>query len=109
MSKLEKVEKYIAKGNEAKLLKFINDKELPVRLAVIEGLGKIGQDDGFNNLIMLLTDADPAIRAASAQALGVLKNEHAKAHLAHRLELEKDETVLQAIKGAIAELHKVGE
>ncbi len=109
MSKLEKVEKYIAKGNEEKLLKLAGEKELDVRLAVIEGLGKIGQDNGFNTLIISLTDEEPAIRAASAKALGVMKNEHAKAHLVHRLELEKDETVLQAIKGAIAELHKVGE
>lgn len=108
MGKMEKIEKYIAKGNEGKLLKLINDKDMDVRLAAIDGLSRIGQDGAFNALIAMLTDDNAAVRAAGARGLGQMKNEHAKAHLAHRLELEKDESVLASLKAAIAALHGTG-
>ena len=33
---------------------------------------------------------DPKVRAAATEALGVMKNEHANAHLRYYLEREKD-------------------
>ncbi len=106
MSKLEKVEKDIEKGKESALLKLALDKDHEVRLAAIAGLGKVGKDDSFNALISMLSDEDPAIRAASAEALGVMNNEHADAHLRHHLEHETDETVKRAIKNAIMGLKR---
>ena len=104
MSKLDKVQKYVEKGKEAGLLKLIHDKDKSVRLAAIEGMGKIGRDDSFNNLVTMLSDDDADIRAASADALGVLKNSHADAHLRYRLGIEKDAKVVEAIKKAVASL-----
>ena len=58
MSKLEKIEKYVAGHKEEKLVKLAQDKDQEVRLAAIAGLGKVGKDDGFNLLITLLSDGD---------------------------------------------------
>ena len=109
MSKLEKIEKYVAGHKEAKLVKLVHAKEEQVRLAAIAGLGKVGKDDGFNTLITLLADETPALREASAKALGELGNEHALAHLTYRLEHETDKNVIAAIKGSIAALHNIEE
>ena len=109
MSKLEKIEKYVAGHMEEKLVKLAQDKDQEVRLAAIAGLGKVGKDDGFNLLITLLSDGDPQLRAASARALGELGNEHATAHLTYRLEHETDAEVAAAIKEAVAALHNAAE
>ncbi len=106
MSKLDKVQKYVDKSKEAGLIKLANDKDKEVRLAAIAGMGKIGKDDSFNVLISMMADPDPDIRAADAAALGAMKNEHADAHLRHRLELESDARVTQAIKDALLNIRK---
>lgn len=105
MSKLEKIQKDIEKGKESALIKLSKDKDKEVRLAAIAGMGKIGKDDSFNAMVPdMLTDEDPDIRAATALALGVMKNAHASAHLRYYLEREKDEKVTAAIRTAIASL-----
>ena len=105
MSKLEKVEKAIEKGKEAALIKLAYDKDEEVRLAAIAGMGKIGKDDSFNAIVPdMLTSDDAKIRAAAAEALGVMNNEHDSAHLRYYLEREKDPTVVAAMKKAISSL-----
>lgn len=107
MSKLDKVTKAIEKGKEAALIKLAGDKDEEVKPAAIAGMGKIGKDDSFNIIVPdLLTDENPKVRAASAEALGEMNNEHASAHLRYYLEREKDATVVAAIKKAIAALNK---
>lgn len=106
MSKLDKVEKAIEKGKEAALIKLAGDKDEEVKLAAIAGMGKIGKDDSFNAMVPdMLTDSNPKVRAAAAQALGVMKNEHASAHLRYYLEREQDPSVVAALKGAISALN----
>ena len=99
MSKLDKVTKAIEKGKEAALIKLAGDMDEEVKLAAIAGMGKIGKDDSFNMIV-------PKVRAAAAEALGEMDNEHASAHLRYYLEREKDATVVAAIKKAIAALNK---
>ena len=99
------MKKYVESKKEGKLLKLVHDKDQQVRLAAIEGLGKVGKDDGFNALITLIADENGTIRAASARALGELGNEHAVAHLVYRMEHETDQAVISAIKNAISTLH----
>lgn len=106
MSKLEKVEKAIEKGKEATLIKLAHDKDEEVKLAAIAGMGKVGKDDSFNAMVPdMLTDSDPKVRAAAAEALGVMQNEHASAHLRYYLEREQDATVIASIKKAISSLN----
>lgn len=108
MSKLAKVEKSIQKKKEGELIKLAHDKDQEVRLAAIAGMGQVGGDNSFNNLVTFLRDPNPAIRAAAATSLGLLRDNHADADLRHRLESEKDEQVISAIKSALALLHKEG-
>ena len=60
-----------------------------MKLAAIAGMGKIGKDDSFNTIVPdLPTDENPKVRAAAAEALGEMDNEHASAHLRYYLERE---------------------
>lgn len=105
MGKLEKVQKDLEKGKESSLIKLSRDKDKEVRLAAIAAMGKIGKDDSFNIMVPdMLIDEDPDIRAATALALGEMKNTHASAHLRYYLEREKDEKVVAAFRNAIAAL-----
>ncbi len=105
MGKLEKIQKCVEKGKEGALVKLSSDKDKEVRLAAIAGMGKIGKDDSFNAMVpAMLIDEDPDIRAAAAEALGVMQNVHASAHLRYYLEREKDEKVIAAIHNAISAL-----
>lgn len=105
MGKLEKIQKDLEKGKEAPLIKLSRDKDKEVRLAAIAAMGKIGKDDSFNAMVPdMLTDDDPDVRAATALALGEMKNAHASAHLRYYLEREKDAKVVAAIRSAIAAL-----
>ena len=87
------------------IIKLAHDKDEEIRLAAIAGMGKIGKDDSFNAIVPdMLTSDDAKIRAAAAEALGVMNNEHASAHLRYYLEREKDATVIAAMKKAISSL-----
>ncbi len=108
MSKLAKVQKDIEKNREADLLKMLHDKDKAVRLAVIEGLGKIGKDAACNTLITEIDDEDPEIRAAVATALGEIGDEHTATHLSYRNSRETEEKVLRAIHEALGKIKARG-
>lgn len=106
MGKLQKIEKLILKGKEPELIKLSGDKDKAVRLAAIQGLGKVGKDDSFNALIAEMQDEDSDIRAMCVESLGLLKNSRADTHLRYLLQHEKNGDVIFAAKKALAQLHK---
>lgn len=108
MSKINKIEKLVQKGKEGELLKYLRDKDKAVRLAAIDGMGKIGADDSFNALIIVLSENDEDIRLAAVKALGELKNKHADTHLRHLLETESNDKVIEEIKKTLDILSKEG-
>lgn len=103
-NKLEKVEKAIQKTDERELIKLSNDKEMPIRLAAIAGLGKTKADDGFNHLVLLIRHQDALIRAAAAKALGETGNPHGKTYLKAQCKLEKDPAAREAMTEAAAKI-----
>ena len=103
-NKKDSIAKAVAKGKEAGVLKYINDKDMEVRLAAIAAIGKVGKDDGFNAMVPLLHDANPTLRAAAAAAIGEIGNVHGKAHLSRQLQNETDEKVKEALKAAMAKI-----
>ena len=106
MSKLSKVEKCIQKGKDEELAKLAQDKDLEVRLAAIAGLGKMsGKDTACNALSSMMTDPEPKIRAACAEAMGQLGDDRADTHLRYHLEQEKDPQAAQAMHSALSALH----
>lgn len=108
MSKLAKIEKCIAKGKDADLIKLLGDKDQKVRIAAIDGLGQIGKEDACNVLITLLDDESPKVRGAVARALGMLGDDHTATHLNYRNERETDEEVRKELHEALGKIKSQG-
>lgn len=104
MSKVDKVHKLVEKGKEDALLKMLADRDPEVEIAAIEGLGKVGAEAAVTQLITMLHDARPAIRAACAAALGQLRDSRAQSHLSHAMEIEQDSQTKQAMIDALSQL-----
>ena len=86
--------------------KLAQDKDLEVRLAAIAGLGKMsGKDTACNALISMMTDPEPKIRAACAEAMGQLGDDRAATPPRHPPEQEKDPQAAQAMHSALSALH----
>ena len=105
-NKLGKVERAIEKKKVDKLAELMMDKDEAVRLAAIDGLGKLKAGDAVNPLITLLRDASAQVRVHAAQALGQIGDPHSKAHIIHAAQAEKDEQVKQEMVRAEALLRE---
>lgn len=99
-----KIEKLIAKKNDAQLAQLAQHKDEAVRLAAIAGLGKVGGEAGFNTLVALLRSPDAKTRAAVAKAAGELKDSKLRAHIEHLLKSEKDAQVIAALHEALGKI-----
>lgn len=67
MGKLEKIEKFSAKGKVDKLFPFVHDADRQVCLAAIQALGKFtSQMDVMGALSQILDDGDTELRRAAA-------------------------------------------
>lgn len=108
MSKLAKIEKCIAKGKSADLVKLLDDKDQEVCIAAINGLGQIGKEDASNVLITLLSDDSPAVRKAVAHALGIIGDDHTATHLNYRNERETDEEARKELHDALGKIKSRG-
>ena len=105
-NKLGKVEKAIEKRKLDKLAELMMDKDEAVRLAAIDGLGKLKAEDMVNPLITLLRDPSAQVRVHAAQALGSIGDPHSKAHIVHAAQAEKDEAVKAVMVRAEARLRE---
>ena len=105
-NKLSKVEKAIDKRKIDKLAELMMDKDEAVRLAAIDGLGKLKAEDMVNPIITLLRDPSPAVRVHAAQALCQIGDPHSKAHIVHAAQAEKDEAVKAEMVRAEAQLRE---
>nr|WP_296832751.1 HEAT repeat domain-containing protein [uncultured Marvinbryantia sp.] len=105
MGKLEKVQKYVKKGNADKLAALANDKDKEIRMAAIEGLGEINSNErALNTLVGLLEDDDADIRRAVVAALGKSEGSYVETQLRYCLSHEKDERVLETAKESLARM-----
>lgn len=103
-NKLSKIEKLIAKDKGLNLVKFLKDKDEAVRLAAIDGCGQLRVNDGSNDLINMLHESSAKIRAHAATALGLIGDNHAKAHIANAMTAETDAEVRKAMQDAVNKL-----
>ncbi|MDD3336670.1 MAG: HEAT repeat domain-containing protein [Eubacteriales bacterium] len=103
-SKESKIEKAIAKNQPEAIIKLLNDKDKATVLSAIKGLGSIKLDDSFNALVPLLNSPDKDYRAAAAESLGNIGNEHAKAFMLHATSIEKEEDVKKVMENACSKL-----
>ncbi|NLM78578.1 MAG: HEAT repeat domain-containing protein [Ruminococcaceae bacterium] len=113
MGKLEKIEKLITKGKSDKIIALTNDKKPEVHLAAIAALGKIGDDNALNTLVVLLRDTAADKRVAAVKALGKIassdtRNSAAKTHLQYLKNSEKDAQVIQALEETLTLISQAG-
>lgn len=102
--KATKIEHSIQKGNSAKLVPLLKDKDLNVRVKAIQGLGKIGDDHSINALIGLLSDSNQTVRLETIKSMGETGNQTVRSHLQHLIQTETDEDVKKSIREAIAKI-----
>jgi len=67
---MDKIDKWVEKGNTGKLEKILSKGSAGEKAAVIEALGRIGGEDAVNILISSLRSADLEVRKAAVIALG---------------------------------------
>jgi len=69
---IEKIDKLGKKHNLSALIKMIDDPDDEVREAVAKSLGQIKTYEAGTQLIPLLRDSVPAVKAAAAEAVGLI-------------------------------------
>ena len=100
-NKTAKINKAIEKGKVDVLIGLVHDKDESVRVAVIDGLGKVKSADGVNPLVNLLHDTSAEVRKHAALALGAIGEAHAKAHINFACEKETDPAAKAAMQQAM--------
>ena len=103
-NKFEKIAKLAEKGEEEKLVSFVNDKHEDVHLAAIDALGRCSGDDAFNALVPLVHNDNADVRTHAVLALGKMGLPKARTFLLHQLEAEKSPEVREAMDTALKEL-----
>ncbi len=101
-SKMSKVERAIERKDALKLIALADSRDQAISLAAITGLGTVGGDDAANYLTTLIQNAEPEIRIAVAQALGMIGDMHTKAFLSAQLGKETEPKVREAIGTAMS-------
>ena len=105
-NKAAKIGKLSAKKKSDLLVKYLDDRDLSIRLAAIKGLGEAGGEAAFNNLTILLRNPDASVRRAAAEALEALKDPKASAFISARLKEETDEGAKTAMRRALNALRE---
>jgi hypothetical protein len=77
------------------------DEALPVRVAAARALGRVGDRRAWGFLARAVSDREPAVRLASAIALGSVAGPGAVKPLARALQSEGDENVRAALAWAL--------
>jgi HEAT repeat protein len=78
---IEKIEKLGKKHNLGALDKMIDDPDDEVRAAVAKALGQINSYEAGMQLIPLLRDSVPAVRAAAAESVAQINEKHCEEYL----------------------------
>lgn len=105
MGKLEKIQKYVKKGNADKLAVLASGKEKEIRMAAIEGLGEvISNEKALNTLVGMLEDGDADIRRAVVAAMGKSEGSYVETQLRYCLSHEKDEKVLETARESLTKV-----
>jgi len=101
MGKIDKISRYAAKRKSGKLRTLAYDSDKAVRMAAIEGLGKVADDTSAENaLVMLLGDSDCEITDAAAAALENFSSNYARVQLEYYYAKKKDKVALETLRAS---------
>lgn len=101
---VDKILKFVEKGNVDKLADIADGKDLDMAKAAISGMAKIKRDESFNYMISNIRNSNKERRLAVIAALGDLGMPRAKTHLRHVIETDTDKDIVEAAKQADARI-----
>ncbi len=90
---LDKIDKLGKKHNLGALTKMADDPDDEVREAVAKSLGQIPTYDSGMQLIPLLRDTEPIVRAAAAESVGIIGAKHCEEYVKKLAYGDKDPDV----------------
>ena len=73
-----KIEKFVEKRKSAPIIKLMGKADSDVLVAALEGLGKIADEDSFNQITHYLEHEDAKVRVAACKAALVVNTECAE-------------------------------
>ena len=100
----DKILKLGAKQKLSAVIKFADNSEDDVRVAVAIAMGMIPSYESGMALIPLLRDSSPAVRAAAATAAADIKAKHREEYVKKLAFADADPTVRQIAKAAFDKL-----
>lgn len=103
-NKMTKVARATEKNKPSVLIGLLTDKDEAVRVAAIDGLGKLKSNDAMNHLINMLHDESAEIRKHAATSLSMIGDVHSKAHISFAAEKETDPATKAAMRDALQAL-----
>ena len=98
---VEKIDKLGKKQNLGALVKMKDDPDDEVRVAVALALGQIKTYDSGMQLIPLLRDSAPAVRAAAAESVGLINAKHCEEYVKKLAYADSDPSVRQTAREAL--------
>ncbi|MCD7832817.1 MAG: HEAT repeat domain-containing protein [Lachnospiraceae bacterium] len=101
MGKIDKINRYAKRRKTGKLRRLAYDSDRSIRMAAIEGLGKLtGDIVSENALVMLLGDSDSEIAEAAAKALSNSQSSYARVQLEYYYAKKMDKVELEAVRSS---------
>lgn len=104
MFRRSRIERLVIRGKDEALAKMCVDHKQAVRLKALEGMAQLGGDKCFERAAVCLSDPDPAIRCAAAQALAQINAEKGRQAIAGQLREERDPQVRHALREVMAQI-----
>jgi hypothetical protein len=101
---VDKINKYVEKGNFDKLIDIAGGKDLEMSLAAITALANIKKDESFNFMVNNLHNSNKQIRLAVIAGMGNLAMARGKTHLRHLADTDQDKEIVAAANDAIVKL-----
>lgn len=96
-----KIEKSVEKRKSAPIIKLMGKADSDVLVAALEGLGKIADEDSFNQITHYLEHEDAKVRVAACKAALVVNTEYMKTRVRHQLMVESDADAKKQIQDAL--------
>lgn len=110
MGKIEKIQRFVEKGKVDKLAAITQENDKEIRMAAVDGLGKLIENEmALYALAGMMDDPDADIRRAVVLALGNGNGSYVETQLQYCLDHEKNGQVLEAAREALKKVKGNGE
>lgn len=101
-----KIEKFAKKEKIDKLIVIAEGKNIELAKEAIAALATIKKDESFNHLVVSLRNPNKEIRLAAIRAMGDIGYDRGRTHLAHLIDTDSDNEIVEAAKEASLKLNE---